>query len=109
MVRKPEVDQEKVKVQSFKETKVVLYHFSAVDDNMLEEYADLGLDYIWKTMHCSSIKVWLEYFMQDDKKNPGNQKLQRNEMLQGIFKKRVFRWKTLQNDMNGDRRELMES
>jgi len=38
---------------------------------MLEEYADLGLDYIWKTMHCNSIKVNLHYYMQDDPKNEG--------------------------------------
>lgn len=60
---KSEIDEAKVKVQCSRETKVVLHHISAVDENKIEDIIDLGLDYIWKTMHCSSIKVNLRHFM----------------------------------------------
>ena len=35
-----------------RETKVLLHQLSAVDEELQEEIMDLGLDYIWKTMHC---------------------------------------------------------
>ena len=30
----------------------------------MEEIIDLGLGYIWKTMHCAQIKVYLHHFNQ---------------------------------------------
>ena len=46
--------------------------------------------------------------MQDDEKNPGQQKLKGNETLKQIFKKRVFRWQTLKNEMDGMRIETWQ-
>ncbi len=46
--------------------------------------------------------------MQDDEKKPGEQKLKGNDTLKSIFKKRIFRWKTLKNEMNGLRIETWE-
>lgn len=44
-------------------TRVNLYHVSALDDsNKLEEVLDLSLDYIWKMMHCNSIRISLHHF-----------------------------------------------
>ena len=81
---------------------------SSIDEAFLEETIDLGLDYIWKTMHCSGIKINLHYYLQEDEKNPGQRKLKGNETLKQIFKKRVFRWKTLKNELNGLRIETWE-
>lgn len=108
LVRKPDFNEKTGEVSVLKETKVLLHHLSVLDESALDEYIDLGLDYIWKTMHCTSIKVQLHHFLQDDEKNPGTQKLKGNETLKGIFKKRVFRWKTLKNEKNGLRIEIME-
>lgn len=71
VVRKPEIDQESCRVRVSRETKVVLHHISALDESCLAEYVDQGLDYIWRTMHCVSIKIHLHYYMQDDEKNAG--------------------------------------
>ena len=108
VVTKPEIDEAKLNIQCTRETKVLLHHISAIDETKIEDFIDLGLDYIWKTMHCSSIKVNLRHFMQDDEKNPGKQKLKGNDSLKSIFKKRVFRWKTLKNELNGLRLETLE-
>ena len=108
MIRHPLVDDQKVSVNFQRETKVMLHHLSAVDERMIEEYIDLGLDYIWKTMHCHSMKINLHHYMQPDEKKPGSQKLKNNETLKLILKKRVFRWKTLKQEMNGMRIETWE-
>ena len=92
LVRKPVLDEQACQVSYQRETKVVLHHISAIDESVLEEYIDQGLDYIWRTMHCAHIKINLHHYMQDDEKNPGQQKLKGNETLKQIFKKRVFRW-----------------
>ena len=89
-------------------SKVMLHHLSAVDESMLEEFIDLGLDFIWKTMHCSGIKINLHHYMQEDVKNPGTQKLMGNATLKSILKTRTFRWKTLRNEQNGYRIETWE-
>ena len=68
---KPSIDEEGCKVAISRETKVLLHHISALDENFLEEYVDQGLDFIWRTMHCISIRINLHHFMQDDEKNPG--------------------------------------
>ena len=90
---KPTVDEAAMKVNVTRASKIILHHLSSVDENVLEEFMDLGLDYIWKTMHCSHIKINLHHFMQDDDKNPGQQKLMGNKTLKSILKARTFRWK----------------
>ena len=40
LVRKPTIDEEACKVSISRETKVLLQHISALDENMLEEYVD---------------------------------------------------------------------
>ena len=85
-----------------------MHHISSIDESVLEEYCDQGLDYIWRTMHCANIRINLNHYLQDDEKNPGQQKLKGNETLKSIFKKRIFRWKTLKNDGLGMRLETWE-
>ena len=105
---KPSIDEQACKVAISRETKVLLHHISSLDENLLEDYVDQGLDFIWRTMHCTSIRINLHHYMQDDEKNPGQQKLKGNEQLKSILKKRVFRWKTLKNEMGGMRIETWE-
>ena len=81
-----------------RETKVLLHQLSAVDEELQEEIMDLGLDYIWKTMHCQAIRVQLHHYEQLDEAS-GVMKLKGNEVLKNFYKKRVFRWKTLKNEM----------
>ena len=81
VTKKPITDQAKLTVQYQKETKVQLHHISSIDEEKLEDVIDLGLDFIWKTMHCASIRINLHHYMQDDEKNPGQQKLKGNETL----------------------------
>ena len=81
VTKKPISDQAKLTVQYQKETKVQLHHISSIDEEKLEDVIDLGLDFIWKTMHCASIRINLHHYMQDDEKNPGQQKLKGNETL----------------------------
>lgn len=53
----PVINEEDAKVDIKRETKVLLHHLTAIEDDNQEEILDLGLDYIWKTMHCSAIRV----------------------------------------------------
>ena len=76
---KPSIDEQACKVAISRETKVLLHHISSLDENLLEDYVDQGLDFIWRTMHCTSIRINLHHYMQDDEKNPGQQKLKGNE------------------------------
>ena len=75
------IDEANVKVEFLRETKVQLHHLSSIDESVLEEIVDLGLDYIWKTMHCAAIKINLNHYLQEDEKKPGSQKLMGNETL----------------------------
>ena len=81
VTKKPITDKDKLSVKYQKETKVQLHHLSAIEEDKLEDVIDLGLDYIWKTMHCAGIRINLHHYMQDDEKNPGQQKLKGNEVL----------------------------
>ena len=53
----PIIDEENAKVDIKRETKGLLHHITAIEDELQEEILDLGLDYIWKTMHCCAIRV----------------------------------------------------
>lgn len=48
----PVITEGEVSIDFKRETKVLLHQLSAVDEELQEEIMDLGLDYIWKTMHC---------------------------------------------------------
>ena len=48
----PITNDEDASMDIKRETKVLLHQLSAVDEELQEEIMDLGLDYIWKTMHC---------------------------------------------------------
>jgi len=90
---------------------VNLFHLSATDEKQLEEIVDLGLAYIWKTMHCVQIRVYLHHFMQTVTGRDGKEieKLAVNTKLRNLFKDRRFKWKTLKNDnTTGFRIEVME-
>jgi len=63
LVNKPVVDDAKPSLKMEKQTKVMLHHLSAIDETVLEDFVDLGLDFIWKTMHCSAIKINLRHYM----------------------------------------------
>lgn len=75
-------------------SRVNLFHLSTVDSQIYEEALDLGLDFIWKTMHCQSIRVYLHHFRSQN----GEDKLKVNEEIKGLLKQRRFKWKTLKNE-----------
>ena len=108
VVQKPIIDEAGVQVDIQRETKAVLQHITSIDEGQLEEIIDLGLAHIWKTMHCASIKINLHHYSQPDEKKPGTEKLQGNAMLKRLFKIRLFRWKTLKNELSGFRIETWE-
>ena len=68
MKKEPKIDEEKCEVSVSRVSKVLLHHISAIDDSQIEVFLDMGLDYIWKTMHCSIIRVSLHHFTQYDPK-----------------------------------------
>ena len=88
-------------------TRVNLYHVSALDDSgKLEEVLDLSLDYIWKMMHCNSIRISLHHFKQ---MSGSEEKMKVNDELKNMLKQRRFKWKTLKNETStGQRIEILE-
>jgi hypothetical protein len=77
-------------------------HLSSVESQNYEELLDLGLDYIWKTMHCGSIRIFLHHYKQDDK-------IKVNDEIKSLLKQRRFKWKTLKNETStGMRIEILE-
>lgn len=80
--------------------RVNLLHLTSI--SAFEDVLDLSLDYIWKTMHCQSIRVYLHHFVQDGV-------LKVNEEIKSLLKQRRFKWKTLKNETStGMRIEIME-
>lgn len=77
-------------------------HLSSVESQNYEELLDLGLDYIWKIMHCASIRIFLHHYKQDDK-------IKVNDEIKALLKQRRFKWKTLKNETStGMRIEILE-
>ena len=106
--KEPIIDAEKCSVSFNRTTKVNLHHITSIDESQFEVLLDLGLDFIWKTMHCSIIRVKLHHFLQYDTKTE-KEKLMSYDLLKQQFKKRVFRWQQLFNDSVNDLRiEVME-
>jgi hypothetical protein len=85
-------------------TRVNLYNLTANGDfSCYEEVLDLGLDYIWKTMHCSTIRIYLHHFKQKE------DKLAVYAEVKDLLKQRRFKWKTLKNESkHGIRFEVLE-
>lgn len=84
-------------------TRVNLLNVSTLDMTSYEEVLDLALDFIWKTMHCASIRVFLHHFKHAD------EKMKVNEEIKALLKQRRFKWKTLKNETStGQRIEVLE-
>jgi hypothetical protein len=49
-----------------KTTKVSIYHVSAVAVEELESVVELAIDFIWKMMHCSVVRVHLHHVRKPD-------------------------------------------
>ena len=65
-------------------------------------FVDATLEYIWKHMHCSVIRISLYHYQQDDK-------FQVNPLLKNLLKTKGFKWKTVTNEARtGSRVEIME-
>ena len=94
---------------SSEHTRVNLYHISSSEDkSKFEEVLDLGLDYIYKMMHCSSIRIYLHHFKQTSEDGK-EEKIKVNEDLKNLLKQRRFKWKTLKNETStGQRIEVLE-
>jgi hypothetical protein len=56
-----------VQKQTEKQTRVNLYHLSAlIDDESFPGFVDEALNYVWKHMHCSVIRLSLYHYAEDD-------------------------------------------
>ena len=87
-------------------TRVNLYHLSSIDSSKFEEILDLGLEYVWKTMHCATIRIYLHHYKQDV---DGEEKMRVNDDVKTLLKQRRFKWKTLRNETStGQRIEVLE-
>ena len=64
----------------------MIHHLTVIDEANIEKAWDSGLDYIWKTMHCSAVKVYLHYWPQPDPKDPTRMKMQANADLKQLMK-----------------------
>jgi hypothetical protein len=84
-------------------TRVNLFHISAIESDKFEEILDVSLDFIWKTMHNATIRIFLHHFKQAENK------MKVNDQVKGFLKQRRFKWKTLKNEVStGHRIEVME-
>ena len=101
-------EEPKPEIESKRTTGVLLHHISAVDVSFTEEILDLAIDFIWKMTLCASIRIQLHHYPQPDPKNEGQMRLKGNLMLRQMLKQRCFRWKTLKNESNGSRIEILE-
>jgi hypothetical protein len=61
-------------------TRVNLHHISAIESGNFEEILDVSLEFIWKTMHNSSIRIFLHHFKQQE------DKMKVNEEVKGLLK-----------------------
>jgi len=88
--------------QTQKMVKVNLYHVSSVDPSKFDEVLSLAMDYIWKYMHCATIRISLYHYETEGK-------LQVNADLKTKLKSKGFKWKTVTNEVkSGQRVEIME-
>ena len=72
--------------------KITLHHFSSVDVNDRDSLMTLTLNYIWKEMHCSAVRVNL-YHLKDE-----NGSLRADVDIKKLLKEHKFKWKTVKND-----------
>ena len=90
---------------SYEPSRVNLYHLSSVDESKFEEVLDMSLEFIWKTMHCSKIRVFLHHYKHPKDDN----KIIVNEQVKNALKQRRFKWQQLRNDPEtGLRIEVLE-
>jgi hypothetical protein len=75
-------------------TRVNLFHVSSVSESKFEEVLDMSLEWIWKTMHCTKIRVFLNHYTHAQEEN----KLMVNENVKNALKQRRFKWQRLGND-----------
>lgn len=90
-----------VQKQTEKQLKVNLYHVSCLDEDM-KGFTERVLELIWKSMHCSSVRLSLYHYEHEGK-------LQVDAQLKNAFKALGFKWKTVTNDnRTGSRVEILE-
>jgi hypothetical protein len=78
---------------------------SSVNPDKFDEVLTLAMDYIWKFMHCATIRISLYHY--EDPREGG--KLQVNAQLKNLLKIKGFKWKTVTNEVkSGQRIEIME-
>ena len=64
----------------------------------------MALDYIWKNMHCSAIRMNLYHF-----KAPDSDQLKADPEMKKLLKAKKFKWKTVINDtVSSIRYEILE-
>lgn len=95
-----------IQKQTEKQVKVNLYHLTLTEEYASQDYeslVDMALEYIWKHMHCSTIKLSIYHYTDADGK------IQVETKLRDLFKSKCFKWKTVTNDMKtGQRVQILE-
>jgi hypothetical protein len=98
------IESHKVVVQGKTKLKAVMHHFSCFKKDLRERLLDQAMSFIWNHTHCSAIRVNLFHF----KENQDGQ-LRADPEIKAILKKKMFKWKTVQNDVvHGHRSEILE-
>lgn len=78
---------------------------SAIDLKDRETIFDMAIDYIWKHMHCSAIRMNLYHFKPQD-----SDQLKADPDMKKMLKAKKFKWKTVINDTASNiRYEILES
>ena len=84
--------------------KILLHHVSAIEMKERETILDMAIDYIWKNMHCSAVRMNLYHF-----KAPDSEQLKADPDMKKMLKVKKFKWKTVINDTVSDiRYEILE-
>ena len=84
--------------------KIILHHISVVNIADRETILDMALDYIWKYMHCSAIRLNLYHFAAQ-----GTDQLKADPDMKKLLKAKKFKWKTVINDtVSNIRYEILE-
>jgi len=84
--------------------KILLHHVSAIEMKERETILDMAIDYIWKNMHCSAVRMNLYHF-----KAPDSEQLKADPDMKKMLKVKKFKWKTVINDTKSDiRYEILE-
>lgn len=72
--------------------RITILHASSIGNLKVSKFIELIIEYIWKTVNCSEIRVELTYLRQGENFEPFS------ELKKAFCEDNKFKWKTLLND-----------